>query len=97
MTSTPTGTYYSEELRAYATLTAASGGRPGSATVTIGLARPLTVAAAADGDWAGEGLTLRVLSDGAIVEVSSYGARRTRFSRADGPTPQTQRGLTTPP
>jgi CubicO group peptidase (beta-lactamase class C family) len=94
--STPAGTYYSQELRAYATLMAANDGRPGSAAITIGLAKPRTVAPAATGEWSGEGLTLRLADNGALLEVSGYGAQRIRFCRANGPAPPAQRGLTVP-
>ena len=94
--SAPTGTYYSEELRAYATLTPANDGQTGSAAATIGLAKPRTVAPAAIGAWAGEGLTLRLIDHGAFLEVSSYGAQRIRFDRVNGSAPPTQRGLTAP-
>jgi CubicO group peptidase (beta-lactamase class C family) len=94
--STPTGTYYSEELRAYATLTPTNDGQTGSAAVTIGLAKPRTVTPAATADWAGEGLTLRLIDHGAFLEVSSYGAQRIRFDRVNGAAPLAQRGLTAP-
>ena len=93
----PTGTYYSEELRAYATLTSANDGQAGSAAVSIGLAKPRTVTPAALGEWAGEGLTLRLIDHGAFLEVSSYGAQRIRFDRVSGAAPPAQRGLTAPP
>jgi hypothetical protein len=92
----PTGTYYSEELRAYAILTSTNDSQAGSAAVTIGLAKPRTVAPAAPGEWAGEGLTLRLIDHGAFLEVSSYGARRIRFDRVNGAAPPAQRGLTAP-
>lgn len=92
----PTGTYYSEELRAYATLTPTNDGQAGSAAVTIGLAKPRTVTPAAAGEWAGKGLTLRLVDDGALLEVSSYGAQRVRFDRVNDGAPPAQRGLTAP-
>src|SRR5215470_8537284 len=89
----PTGTYYSEELRAYATLASADGGPPGTAAVTIGLAGPRAVSPVSDGVWAGEGLTIRLLPGEAALEMSLYGARRCRFSRAGHSPPPRQRGL----
>jgi hypothetical protein len=89
----PAGTYYSEELGAYATLAAAGSGPPGTAAVTIGLAGPRTVSPASDGVWAGEGLTVRLLAGGASLEISLYGARHCRLTRVDGPPPARQRGL----
>jgi CubicO group peptidase (beta-lactamase class C family) len=89
----PAGTYYSEELGAYATLAAAGSGPPGTAAVTIGLAEPRTVSPASDGVWAGEGLTVRLLAGGAALEISLSGARHCRLTRVDGPPPPRQRGL----
>jgi len=89
----PTGTYYSEELLAYATIAAADGGPPGTAAVTIGLAGPRAVSPASNGVWAGEGLTIRLLPGEAALEMSVDGARRCRFSRADHSPPPRQRGL----
>src|SRR5215475_614504 len=89
----PTGTYYSEELRAYATLASADGGPPGTADVTIGLAGPRAVSPVSEGVWAGEGLTIRLLPGEAALEISLYGARRCRFSRVDRSPPPRQRGL----
>jgi CubicO group peptidase (beta-lactamase class C family) len=86
------GTYHSDELDAYATLKA-SGGTGGAATVTVGLAGPRTPAPVSGGVWAGGGLTVRVLSGGAAVEMSLPGARRCRFTRVAGPAPARQRGL----
>jgi CubicO group peptidase (beta-lactamase class C family) len=89
----PAGTYYSQELHAHATLAAADGAAPGTATLAIGLAPPRTVSPASDGVWAGDGLTVRPLAGGAELEVSLYGARRCRFARIDGSPPPRQRGL----
>jgi CubicO group peptidase (beta-lactamase class C family) len=89
----PSGTYYSAELHAYATLAVADGPAPGAATITIGLAGPRTVAPASDGVWAGEGLTVRLLDGGTTLEVSLYGAQRSHFRQVDGPAPPRQRGL----
>ena len=91
-TEPPAGTYYSEELRAYATF-ATVGGSPGAAAVTIGLAGPRAVSPVSDGVWAGEGLTIRLLPGEAALEISLYGARRCRFSRVDRSPPPRQRGL----
>jgi hypothetical protein len=88
----PTGNYHSEELRAYATF-AAVGGPPVTAEVTIGLAGPRAVSPVADGVWAGEGLTIRLLPGEETLEISLYGARRCRFSRVDRSPPPRQRGL----
>ena len=63
----------------------------------IGLAKPRTVTPAALGEWAGEGLTLRLIDHGAFLEVSSYGAQRIRFDRVSDTAPPAQRGLTAPP
>jgi hypothetical protein len=89
----PTGTYYSEELHAHATLAAADGAAPGAETLTIGLASSRTVSPASDGVWAGDGLTVRLLAGDAELEVSLYGARRCRFARIAGAPPPRQRGL----
>ena len=89
----PTGTYYSEELHAYATFATVGGGPPGAAAVTIGLAGPRAVSPVSDGVWAGEGLTVRLLAGEAALEISLYGARRCRFSRVDRSPPPRQRGL----
>jgi CubicO group peptidase (beta-lactamase class C family) len=86
------GTYHSDELDTYATLEA-SGGSGGAATVTVGLAGPRTLAPVSGGVWAGGGLTVRVLSGGAGLEMSLPGARRCRFTRVAGPVPARQRGL----
>src|SRR5262249_59192667 len=85
VTARPAGTYHSQELQAYATL--AAGGEPGSATVTVGLARPRTLSPASDGVWAGDGLTVRLLDGGAGLEISLYGARRRQVARTRGPPP----------
>jgi CubicO group peptidase (beta-lactamase class C family) len=89
----PTGTYYSQELHAHATLAAADGAAPRAAALAIGLAPPRTVSPASAGAWAGDGLTVRPLAGGAEMEVSLYGARRCRFARIDGTPPPRQRGL----
>jgi CubicO group peptidase (beta-lactamase class C family) len=89
----PTGTYYSQELHAHATLAAAGGAAPGAATVAIGLAPPRKVSPAAAGVWAGDGLTVRPLAGGAELEVSLSGARRCRFARIAATPPPRQRGL----
>jgi len=89
----PAGTYYSPELHAHATLTAAGGAAPGTAALTVGLAPPRTVSPVSDGVWAGDGLTVRPLAGGAELEISLYGARRCRFARSDGTPPPRQRGL----
>jgi CubicO group peptidase (beta-lactamase class C family) len=91
--SPPSGTYYSAELHAYATLAAAESPAPGAAAITIGLADPRVLAPASDGVWAGDGLTVRLLDGATIVEVSLYGAQRCRFDLVDGPPPPRQRGL----
>jgi CubicO group peptidase (beta-lactamase class C family) len=89
----PAGTYYSQELHAYATLAAADGAAPGAATLAIGLAPPRAVSPASEGVWAGDGLTVRPLAGAAELEVSLYGARRCRFARVEGTPPPRQRGL----
>jgi CubicO group peptidase (beta-lactamase class C family) len=89
----PTGTYYSQELHAHATIAAADGAPPGTAALAIGLAPPRTVSPASAGVWAGDGLTVRPLASGAELEISLYGARRCRFARIDGTPPPRQRGL----
>jgi CubicO group peptidase (beta-lactamase class C family) len=89
----PAGTYYSHELRAYAELAAASGDAPGSCAVRIGLAKPLTVTPAADSEWAGSGLTVRLLDNAAALEISCYGAQRIHFTRVSEPRPVPQLGL----
>ena len=89
----PAGTYYSEELHAHATLAAADGEAPGTATLAVGLAPPRTVSPASGGMWAGDGLTVRPLAGGAELEISLYGARRCRFARIAGTPPPRQRGL----
>ena len=89
----PAGTYYSQELHAHATLTAAGGAAPGTAALTVGLAPPRTVSPASGGAWTGDGLTVRPLAGGAELEISLYGARRCRFARTDGTPPPRQRGL----
>ena len=58
--------------------------------------RGYTVTPAAIGEWAGEGLTLRLMDHGASLEVSSYGAQRVRFDRVNDAAPPAQRGLTAP-
>jgi CubicO group peptidase (beta-lactamase class C family) len=88
----PAGTYYSDELDAYATLAAGSDAS-GTATVTVGLAGPRALAPVPGGVWTGGGLTVRVLPGGAAVEMSLPGARRCRFTRAASPVPPRQRGL----
>jgi CubicO group peptidase (beta-lactamase class C family) len=89
----PAGTYYSEELHAHATLAAADGEAPGTATLAVGLAPSRTVSPASGGVWAGDGLTVRPLAGGAELEISLYGARRCRFARIEGTPPPRQRGL----
>ena len=91
VTEVPAGPYHSDELDAYAML--AADGAAGSATVTVGLAGPRTLVPVASGVWAGGGLTVRVLSGGAALDISLPGARRCRFTRASGPAPPRQRGL----
>lgn len=92
-TAPPAGTYYSQELHAHATIAAADGAAPGTATLAIGLAPPQTVSPASEGVWTGDGLTVRPLAGGAELEISLYGARRCRFARIDGTPPPRQRGL----
>jgi hypothetical protein len=58
----PTGTYYSQELHAHATLAAADGAAPGTAALAIGLAPPRTVSPVSEGVWAGDGVTVRPLA-----------------------------------
>jgi CubicO group peptidase (beta-lactamase class C family) len=89
----PTGTYYSQELHARATIAAADGAPPGTAALAIGLAPPRTVSPASEGVWAGDRLTVRPLAGGSELEISLYGARRCRFARTDGASPPRQRGL----
>jgi CubicO group peptidase (beta-lactamase class C family) len=90
------GTYYSDELRAYAKLTPATDGPPGSSMITIGLAKPVTVTPVASGEWAGSGLTVRLLDGAAGLEVSRDAARRIPFTRVSGQPPVQQLGLVSP-
>jgi hypothetical protein len=91
--ASPTGTYFSEELRAYADLAIADGGAPGTAAITVGLAEPRIVSPVTDSVWAGEGLTIRLLARETVLEISLYAARRCRFTRVDCSPPPRQRGL----
>jgi CubicO group peptidase (beta-lactamase class C family) len=91
--ATASGTYFSEELRAYATLTVANeaGGR--ALEVTVGLAPPRSVRSASAGVWAGDGLTVRLPPGGEELEISLEGARHCRFARVAPPAPPSPRGL----
>jgi len=88
----PSAAYFSEELRAYATIAPADDAT-GAATITIGLADGRAVTPVSDGVWAGDGLTVRLTDDGATLSVGEYGARRVSFTRIAGTAPDLQRGL----
>jgi CubicO group peptidase (beta-lactamase class C family) len=90
---TPSGTYFSQELRTHATLTVADGTGRGPLEVTVGLAPPRRLRPASPGVWAGDGFTARLLLGGEELEISLEGARHCRFARVAGPAPPRQRGL----
>lgn len=89
----PAGTYYSDELRAYAELTPAGDDAPGASIAAIGLAKPVTVTPVARGEWTGSGLTVRLIDNAARLEISYYGAQRIRFTHVSGRPPKPQLGL----
>ncbi|MGH9291291.1 MAG: serine hydrolase domain-containing protein [Acidimicrobiales bacterium] len=86
-------TYFSEELRAHATVATAYGAGPAALEITVGLAPPRTVRPVASDRWAGDGLTVRLPLEGERLEISLDGARRCCFALVAGPAPPRQRGL----
>jgi CubicO group peptidase (beta-lactamase class C family) len=100
----PDGIYFSEELHAYATLqpagpdaSAGPGGLDaGLARLAVGLAKPVTLPPVGAAEWAGEGLTVRLVDGGAALEISCDGALRSRFRQVPGPVPVLPLGLTEP-
>jgi CubicO group peptidase (beta-lactamase class C family) len=78
----PVGTYFSEELAAYAVITADDGGP----TVQIGLNPAERMEQAGPGVWIARGMTVR-RGAGADLLLSVDGARRVLFSRVAEPQP----------
>jgi CubicO group peptidase (beta-lactamase class C family) len=79
----PVGTYFSEELAAYAVITADNGGP----TVQIGLNLAERMEQAGPRVWIARGMTLRRGGTGADLHISVDGARRVLFSRVAEPQP----------
>ena len=77
----PVGTYLSEELAAYAVITA-NNGMP---TVQIGISPAERMEQAGPGVWIARGMTVRRPGTGADLLISVDGARRVRFSRVAEP------------
>ena len=76
----PTGSFFSEELRAYASILADA-----KAEIAIGLARPRPVVPAGPGVWraaTGGALTVRLADDGSGLLISVPGAHHLAFSRS---------------
>ncbi len=79
----PAGAFFSEELRAYASILA-----NGRAEIAIGLARPRPVVPAGPGVWraaTGGALTVRLADDGSGLLISVPGAHHLAFSRVPDP------------
>jgi hypothetical protein len=79
----PVGTYFSEELAAYAVITVDNDGP----TVQIGLNPPARIEQAAPAVWIAGGMTLRRVGAGADLLISADGARRVLFSQVANPQP----------
>lgn len=88
----PAGTYYSDELSAFATLDPFEGVE-GASTLAVGLAERRLVVPVAAGVWAGGGVTANLSADGATLSISLEGARHCRFTQVVGSAPPRQRGL----
>ena len=87
----PVGTYFSDELAAYAVITMDNDGP----TVQIGLNPAERMEQAGPGVWIARGMTLRRAGAGADLLISADGARRVLFSRVAEaqPVPEYIRGL----
>src|SRR4029450_8076514 len=77
----PVGTYFSEELAAYAVVTVDSDGP----TVQIGLNPPERIQQGGPRVWITRGMTLRRAGTGADLLISADGARRVLFSQVADP------------